>query len=235
MSGPVSPVFRGVLLGARLGLSRLRHRRTAGALLLATALVLSGAWIELAAGSLGAVDRALAGTFRLIVPLLTLALVSRAGTREGVGAGAYALARYGLPRFAVAMGTAASGAAAAAAAAAPLAALTVLLSHSLSAPPLARDMLMSAWIGAATALAYAGWIAFGGTFWRGRGRWAPLAADFVIGGSTGLAGVLLPRAHASSLLGLAAGPLAVPPSASFAALFVMAAALLGAAALRSGR
>lgn len=218
MSSPSSPVVRGFLLGARLGLSRLRHRRTAGALFLALALCVAGAWIELSAGSLGAVDRALAGTFRLVVPLLTLALVSRAGTREGVGAGAYPLARFGLPRFAVA-----------------LAAVTVLFSHSASAPPLAGDMLMSAWIGGMTALAYAGWVAFGGTFWRGRGRWAPVVADFLIGGSTGLAGALLPRAHASSLLGLASGPLSLPPQVSSAALVGMGAGLLVAAAFRSGR
>lgn len=174
MSGLASPVLRGVLLGARLGLARLRHRRTAGALLLAASLAIAGGWIELAAGSLGAVDRALA-------------------------------------------------------------VLTVLPAHSPAAPPLVRDALLSAWIGAVTALSYAGWVAFGGTFWRGRGRWIPIAADFLIGGSTGLAGALLPRAHASSLLGLAAAPLALPPAASFAALFVMAAALLAAAALRSGR
>jgi len=235
VSSSSSPVVRGILLGARLGLSRLRHRRTAGALFLALALCVAGAWIELSAGSLGAVDRALAGTFRLVVPLLTLALVSRAGTREGVGAGAYPLARFGLPRFAVAFGGAASGAVAAVAASAALAAVTVLFSHSASAPPLAGDMLMSAWIGGMTALAYAGWVAFGGTFWGGRGRWAPVVADFLIGGSTGLAGALLPRAHASSLLGLASGPLSLPPQVSSAALVGMGAGLLVAAAFRSGR
>jgi hypothetical protein len=189
VSGSPSPMLRGVFLGARLGFARLRHRRTAGALLLAAALAVTGAWIELAAGSLGAVDRALAGTFRLVLPLLTFAL----------------------------------------------AASTVLLAHSPSAPPLARDLLLSSWIGAVTAPAYAAWVAFGGTFWRGRGRYVPIVADFLIGGSTGLAGALLPRAHASSLLGLASGPLSLPPPASFAVLFGLTAALLGATALRSGR
>jgi len=232
---PASLVARGVGLGARLGLERLRDRRTAGAVLLAVALALAGAMIERAAGSLGAVDRALAGTFRLVIPLLTLAFVSRAASREGLAAGTFPLARFGVPRFAVALGIVASAALAAAAAAALLAALTVVLAHSPAAPPLARDMLMSAWIAVPTALAYAGWIAFGATFFRGRGRWVPVGVDFLMGGTSGLAGAMLPRAHAQSLLGLGSGPLALPPSVSFAVLFAMAAALALVAALRSGR
>lgn len=232
---PASPVARGLLLGARLGTERLRDRRTAGALLLAFALAVAGAFIEVGAGSLGAVDRALAATFRLVVPLLTLALVTRAASREGLVAGTYPLARYGVPRFAVALGLVASAALAAAAAAAVLAASTVLFAHSAAAPPLLGDMLLSAWIGAVTAVAYAAWIALGTTFFRGRGGWIPVIADFLVGGSAGLAGALLPRAHASSLLGLSPGPLALPPPASFAALFAMAAVLLLATAGRCGR
>ena len=38
-----------------------------------------------------AVDRALAGTFRLVVPLLVLALVSRAVSRDGLGPGTFSL------------------------------------------------------------------------------------------------------------------------------------------------
>ena len=232
---PSSPLARGLLLGARLGLERLRDRRTAAALLLAFALAVAGASIEVGAGSLGAVDRALAATFRLVVPLLTLALVLRAASRDGLVAGTYPLARYGLPRFAVALGVAGGAALVAAVAAAVLAAATVLLAHSAASPPLAGDMLLSAWIGAVTALAYAAWIALGATFFRGRGGWVPVIADFLVGGTTGLAGALLPRAHASSLLGLSPGPLALPAPASFAALFAMTGVLLLATAVRSGR
>jgi hypothetical protein len=230
-----SPLLRGVVLGARLGLERLRHRRTAGWLGLAVALAVAGAVIERDAGSLGAVDRALAGTFRLLIPLLTLALVGRAASREGLGPGSFPLARFGLPRFAVALGVAAAPAVAAALASALLAALTVAFAHSASAPPLAADMLLSAWIGAVTALAYAGWVALGTTFFRGRGAWVPVGADFLFGGSTGLVAALLPRAHASSLLHLSAGPLDLSRPVSSAALFLMAGAMLLAAAARAGR
>jgi hypothetical protein len=216
-----SPLLRGALLGARLGFERLRDRRTAVALLLATALALAGALIERDAGSLGAVDRALAGTFRLLIPLLTLALVSRAASREGLTAGTFPLARFGLPRFSVALGVGGGGGAGG--------------PRRAASPPLVRDMLLSAWIATATAVAYTGWTALGSTYFRGRGRWAPIAADFLIGGSSGLAGAVLPRAHAQSLLGLGPGPLLLPPSVSFVALFAMGAALALAAAARSGR
>ena len=41
----------------------------------------------------------LAGTFRLLIPLLTFALTSRAASRDGLTEGAFPLARFGLPRF----------------------------------------------------------------------------------------------------------------------------------------
>jgi hypothetical protein len=218
-----------------MGIERLRERRTAGWLVLAAALAIAGAWIEVAAGSLGAVDRALGGTFRLVVPLLTFALVSRAASRDGLAEGTFALARFGVPRFAAALGVAGAAAVAAAIASALLAAITVAAAHTPVSPPIAGDMLESAWIGAVTALAYAGWVAFGATFFRGRGRFWPIAADFVIGGTTGLAGALLPRSHALRLLGVGAAPLGLPAFTSFAALFAMAIGLLLAAAARSGR
>jgi hypothetical protein len=235
MSPSTSPALRGIVLGARLGLERLRDRRTAGALVLALALAVAGGWIERNATSLGAVDRALAGTFRLVVPLLVLTLVSRAVSREGLGPGTFSLARFGLPRFAVGLGVIAGVAAVCAVSGAVLAAVTVAFAHTPQAPPLAFDLLESAWIGAVTSLAYAAWTAFGSTYFRGRGRWLPVSADYLVGGSTGLAAALLPRAHATSLLGLGAGPVALPPVASFGALFAMTILLALAAATRCGR
>ncbi len=235
MSPSTSPVLRGAVLGARLALERLRDRRTTGALVLALALAVAGGWIERNATSLGAVDRALAGTFRLVVPLLVLTLVSRAVSREGLGPGTFSLARFGVPRFAVALGVVGGAALVCAVSGAVLAAVTVAFAHTPTSPPLAFDLLESAWIGAVTSLAYAAWTAFGSTYFRGRGRWMPVSADYLLGGTTGLAGALLPRAHATSLLGLGAGPLDLPPIASFGALFAMALLLTLAAATRCGR
>ncbi len=235
MSPSTSPVLRGVVLGARLGLERLRDRRTAGALLLAFALAAAGGWIERNATSLGAVDRALAGTFRLVVPVLVLALVSRAVSRDGLGPGTFSLARFGVPRFAVALGIVAGAAVVCAVAGALLAAVTVAFAHTPEAPPLAFDLLESAWIGAVTSVAYAAWTALGSTYFRGRGRWMPIGADYLLGGTTGLAGAVLPHAHAASLLGFGGRPLDMPPVASFGALFAMTIALVLLSAIRTGR
>lgn len=230
-----SVVARGVVLGARLAVERLRDRRTYGAVLLAVALAITGGLIERSATSLGAVDRALGGTFRLVVPLLTLSLVSRAVSRDGLGPGTFSVARFGVPRFAVALGVTCGAALVCAGLGAVLAALTVLAAHNPAAPPLALDLLQSAWIGAVTSLAYAAWTAFGSTYFRGRGRWMPIGADYLLGGSTGFAAALLPRAHASSLLGIGEAPIDMPRAASFGALFVMTILLTLSAATRSGR
>ena len=229
------PVLRGALLGARLGVERLRDRRTAFAVLLGVALAITGGVIERSATSLGAVDRALGGTFRLLVPLLALSFVSRAVSREGLGPGTFSIARFGVPRFAVALGITSAAALACAVLGAALAALTVIAAHTQAAPPLALDVLQSAWIGAVSSLAYAAWTAYGSTYFRGRGRWMPIAADYLLGGSTGLAGALLPRSHASSLLGLGDAPLDLPRAASFGVLFAMAILLTLAASTRAGR
>ncbi|MEZ4308884.1 MAG: hypothetical protein R3F14_12675 [Polyangiaceae bacterium] len=111
----------------------------------------------------------------------------------------------------------------------------MVLAHSPAAPPLARDLLLSSWIGVLAGLAYAAWLSFGSTYLRGRGRWLLLAIDFFIGGSTGLAGALLPRAHTGSLLALSPAPLALPAPASIAALLAMTALLLLATGSRAGR
>jgi len=102
-------------------------------------------------------------------------------------------------------------------------------------PPSSTPWLRERWIAAATALRDAAWTALGTTYFRGRGLWIPVGADFLLGGSTGLAAALLPRAHATSLLAIGPAPLSLPPVTSFAALYAVAIACALAAAARSGR
>jgi hypothetical protein len=211
---------------------RLLGRRAALLGLLALALTVSGSVIERRFGSAGAVDRALESTFRLVIPLLTFAIVAEASERSRLREAAWPAARYGALHRDVVLGIVAAAVLAAAASGAVLAALAVLLAHTPSAPPLAADALLSAWIGAITALAYTGWYALGATFLkRGRGRFIPLIADFVVGGSAGIAGALFPRGNASNLLGGAA-PLRLPQQASTAILIVSGAILCALAVLR---
>ena len=113
-----------------------------------------------------------------------------------------------------------------------MAAASTLVAHGPADPPLARDALTCAWVGALTAAAYAGWFSFGATFFaRGRGRWVPLVLDFALGASTGVLGVLLPRGNADNLLG-AEAPLGLPQATSSVALAAMALLLATGAAVR---
>ncbi len=125
----------------------------------------------------------------------------RGNLRDGV----WSAARYGLARRDVALGAIGAACLASGALSSPCpAALAVLVAHAEGNPPLAGDLLTSGWIAALTAAAYTGWFCAGATFGRrGGGRWLPLALDFVLGASTGLAGAVLPRANVANLLGRA--------------------------------
>jgi len=219
-------------LGFAMGGRRVLGRSTALSALLGAALVVVAALIERRVGSAGAVDRALAGTFNVVVPLVSFGVAAAISARRNLREGVWAAARYGVARRDVALGAIAAGLAASATLGAAFAVLAVAVAHGPGNPPLARDLLTSAWIGALTAAAYASWFAAGATFGRrGGGRWVPLLADFVLGGSAGLAGAILPRANAASLLG-SAPPLGLPHASSSLILAASAVVLAGFAALR---
>jgi hypothetical protein len=191
-----------VALGFAAGKARILRRPTALSALLGMALVVASAIIERRAGSAGAVDRVLAGTFHLIIPLVCFGVAAEASGRERLADAVWPLARLGIARRDVALGTVAAAALASAALSAFFAAASVVLAHAPGGAPLVTDMLLSAWIGALTAAAYSGWFMLGATFLpRGRGRFLVLAADFLVGGSSGFFGAMFPRGNAESLLG----------------------------------
>ena len=219
-------------LGASIALERLRRRGTAVSLLLGAALVVASALIERRASSIGGLDRTLTATFHLVVPLVSFGVVAQALGRQRLGDGLWSAARFGVARRSVALGAIAVAIVASALASLVLVLLAVGLAHGPGDPPLARDLFTSGWIAAVTGMGYAGWFSLGATFGRrGGGRWLALAADFVLGGGTGVLGVLLPRGNANNLLGLSA-PLALGQTASTAALVATALVLGGLAALR---
>ncbi|AKT41901.1 hypothetical protein [Chondromyces crocatus] len=226
-----------VMEAARTGFA-LSGRRLLGSrplVVLGLGLVLTGtsAAIEISASPLGAVDRTLAATFRLLIPLVAFALATDAAGREHLREAAWPAARFGLGRGAVVLGMVAATVVGTAIAGALLAVLAAIAAHTAQAPPLAGDAVTSGVVGALAGAAYAGWFSLGGTlFKRGRGRVAPLLADLLLGGSTGVLGVVLPRGHTTNLIG-GAPPLGLSQPAS-AGLLVAAALLLGlAAALRT--
>jgi hypothetical protein len=86
--------------------------------------------------------------------------------------------------------------------AAVLAALVVVVAHGVDDPPLARDAMVSAYVGALGGATYAAFFAMGASFGRrGGGRTVLLVLDWLIGGATGVLGAVTPRAHLRSLLG----------------------------------
>ncbi|WP_437784209.1 hypothetical protein [Sorangium sp. So ce1097] len=219
----------GVRLGMEMALSRLRARRPLLALGLGVALAVAAAVIEVAFGSAGAVDRALLATFRLVTPLTIFALAADAAARTTLRDAAWPAARFGAATHHVALGIALAALLSSAAAGALLAVVVVAIAHGPGAAPFVRDVFTSGWIGALTGAAYAGWFSLGATFLRrGSGRFVPLAADFVLGGSAGVVGALLPRGNAVNLLG-GPSPLELGQQAS-AGLLALGALLLAFAA-----
>ncbi|WP_437817942.1 hypothetical protein [Sorangium sp. So ce1078] len=229
-----APALVGVRLGMEMALSRLRARRPLLALALGVALAVAAAVIEVAFGSSGAVDRALLATFRLVTPLTIFALAADAADRTGLRDAAWPAARFGASSHHVAFGIALATTLAAALAGALLAVVVVAAAQGPGGAPFVRDVLISGWIGALTGAAYAGWFSFGATFLRrGLGRFVPLAADFLLAGSAGVVGALMPRGNAVNLLG---GPsplgLGQPTSAGLLALTVVLLTLAAAARCR---
>jgi hypothetical protein len=215
-----------------MAFGRLAARRPLLALAFGLALAVAAAVIEVSIAAAGAVDRALLATFRIVIPLTAYALVADAAGQTHLRGAAWPAARFGVACRDVALGIALAAALAVAVAGALLAAVTVTVAHASGAPPLVRDVLVSGWIGALAGAAYAGWFSLGGTFLRGGlGRAAPLAADLLLGGSTGVAGALLPHGNAVNLLGGAA-PLGLSQPASAGLLALSALVLAVAAAIR---
>lgn len=221
-------------LGFAIGWGRILRRSGILAVGLGLALAVAGGIIERRLTLAGATDRALAGTFRLLIPLVSYAMVAQATERSRLRDSVWPVARYGVSRASSALGVAAAGLCASMAASALFALVSVMTAYSRVSPPLALDAWQGMWIGAITAGAYAGWFAFGATFFsRGGGRLVPLVADFLIGATTSVAAAALPHAHARNLLGSAFGPAGLTQRGSSAVLCVMAIALCLAAAVRS--
>lgn len=229
---PVAPPGVALALGFSMARERILRRPTLLSALLGAGLVVVAGLIERRAGSAGAVDRTLAATFNVVVPLLTFGVAAEAGGRRNLRDGVWSAARYGVARRDVALGAVGAAVLVSAILSTLLAALAVTVAHAEGNPPLARDLFTSGWIAALTAAAYTGWFMAGATFGRrGGGRWVPLLLDFLIGASSGVAGAILPRANAASLLG-GAGPLGLPQASSSLILGASAMTLAGVAALR---
>jgi hypothetical protein len=224
------------LAGWRSGAERALAKNVLAIAVLAWGLSSLVAAAEKRAVLHGAASRALEGqVFGFIVPIALLWISMRVLEPLRLDAAASPLARFGLSRRAVALGLIVASMAAGAVVAAVAAALTAVAGHDPTAPALGFDLYTSAWIGALTACAYSALFALGATFGpRGGGRYWALAFDFLFGGTSGVAALLAPRAHAQNLLG-GEPPLLMSQPSSAALLVVIAAIFTSLALARCTR
>ena len=213
----------GLVLGCTSGLARLAQGRSIMAAASGLALVGVVAISEKRAALFGAASRVLEGeVFGLILPVALVLASRRALDPTRLDMAATPLARFGPSRRAVALGLVMASMIGAALLAASAAAVAAVLAHDPTAPAVRLDALSCAWIGALGAAAYAALFALGATFGsRGAGRWWALAADFLLGGTSGVGALLAPRAHIQNLLG-GEPPMLLGQPASAACLFAMA-------------
>jgi hypothetical protein len=192
-----------VIALARLPLARLVRTRRAALPLLGWSVVAFGATLLARHGGGSSDDRALLGVFApFVMPLVAYAIVSAALGGEGVSSAAAPLVRFGAAPRLCALAAAVVATAACALVCSAMAALLVLAAHNPADPPLARDAMLSAYGGALGGAAHGAFFVLGAAITaRGGGRAVALVVNWLLGAAPGWAAVLVPYAHARSLLG----------------------------------
>lgn len=213
--------------GLRLSLLGSRLRSLLWLLFLASLLVVAAALVERGHDPLRAPERSIDLVQCYLLPLLCFATVTVVGGGKTLAANVWPLARYGCSRRLLVVGLSSGAATFAALASAFCMALAVGVSYG-ELPGRGADLLTSTWIAALGSATYTWLFMLMWNFAPGRrssrwsrrrvgktsepsraseprgalSRWryAPLVADFVLGGSTGALGVFWPRAHLRNLL-----------------------------------
>jgi len=217
-----------VVLGAALARERLR---SPGFWLpaLGAAGLACAAGVEVRASDASGADRSLLGiTLGVLVPLTAYAAFETVHRRESTEAVVSVLGRHGADRRRLALGVLLALAAATAAVAGALCALAVLAATT-PGRGMAQDAYASAWGGALSGAGYAGLLAIGSR-WGRTGRLSLLAADWLLGSSSGVLALPWVRGHARNLLG---GVPVLDTSQSFAAAVLVVLAAFGVVASAS--
>jgi hypothetical protein len=200
------------------------------------ALALAVAWLARADDTPHGASHVLLGVFgRVVLPLMTYAIVGAAVGPRSLRASIRPLVAFGASPLAAGIGVIAVAAVASAVAGAALAAIVAAIAHGPGDPARAFDAAASAYAAGLGAAAYAAFFAFGATFGRrGGGRAVLLFADAFLGAQTGAAALFVPRGHLRNLLG-GAPPMNLPEPASAAALALLAIAFTALALRRVRR
>jgi hypothetical protein len=205
-----------------MAFARVLGARGLVAMAVALAAVVLASVLERSASQVGAADRALATTFRFVVPLTALALSSLSTGLASLRDAAWPAGRFGHPRGSVGVGivvaaTLLTAAFSLASALVALALTRIGANAGAGALPLARDLLTTSWIALLGGGAYGAWLGLGASFGaQGGGRLGVIGIDFVLG-SLSATGAVLPRGLVRHLLGGDA-PLDMPQAASSAIL-----------------
>jgi hypothetical protein len=177
----------------------LRTRRAWGAVL---AWLLLAIAIGLAAGAKSTgISGALVSTHaNTALPFLAYAVVGGIVSPKGMGASVWNLGLLGLGtrRAATSLVLAALGMGAFFGLISS--ALICFLGHGAMDPPLAHDLFVTSWVGALAGAAYGALFMLGSSFFRGAGRAAIFALDWILG-SSGVFALFLPHGHVASLFG----------------------------------
>ncbi len=172
---------------------------------------------------------------RVVLPLLTYAIVGAAVGPRSLRASVDPLVAFGASPVTAALGVIAVAAIASAACGAALAAAVAAMAHGPGDPSRAYDAAASAYAGSLGAAAYAALFTLGTAFGRrGGGRSVLLFADALLGAQIGAPALLVPRGHLRNLLG-GAPPMNLPERASAVALVLLAVAFTALALRRVRR
>lgn len=226
-----------ILALARVPIARLTRTRRPWLVIASwTVVAIIGAVLVRVHGNTSGADHVMRGSFgRFVLPLLEYGVVGAAVGGTGVRRGIRGLVGLGSPPRPAALATAVVASAACAIIGGILAAIVCAVAHGPADPPLGADLFASTWISALGGAAYGAYFAAGASIGKsGAVRGVFLAADFLIGSSTGIGAALFPRGHVVALLG---GPLVaeLPQRASSVLLVGITVLWLGVVALAARR
>lgn len=188
---------------ARVPIARvLRTPKAWGTILVWGVLGLVVATTTRARGLPTGADHVMRGTFAVFVlPLLAYAVVGATQGGNGLRRSIRGVVTFGVSPRRAALVTSLVAIALASALAAVVGALLCVVAHGVADPPLAGDLFASAWVSGLGGAAYAALFLAGSAVGSGAARGVFLALDWILGDGGGIVGMLLPRAHVSSLLG----------------------------------
>jgi len=189
-------------LGALAALDTQRGIVGALPLVLGLLLCALSAWLERTFHPAHALDRALVrDSFGLWLPLSAFAVVRRASAGGRLDSLVRGIVRHAGNRRLALGGASLTLGGILAVTGACFAGVTVLAARPSGGVGLARELIVSGWVGALAGACYATWLAFASQLGKRGRRGALLVTDLIFGSSLGAWALPFPRAHVRNLLG----------------------------------